>query len=150
MCIWAGKIPPTAQAGSLNMERIMKKNITGKEAIKFSSTEKIGFSAAAQVACVFKFAENGEIVSVTVGGEKCRNWQMHETGCFPASVRALKNCKKSGEGLDILTVRINGEIVVLALDEAKEHDIKETGFKKVGGKWVPDDVDTIAEQSAEA
>lgn len=30
MCAWAGKIPPTALAGSLNMERIMKKVIDGK------------------------------------------------------------------------------------------------------------------------
>ena len=131
---------------------IMKKITNGQAAIKFSATEKIGFSAAAQIAGVVKFAKDGAIVSVTVGGEKCRNWTLHETGCFPASARALANCKKSGSGIDILTVRMNGEIVVLALDEAKERGIKETGFKKVGGKWVPDDVDTIAEQpqSAEA
>lgn len=105
--------------------------------IEISATEKVWFSDGAQIACVVEVAENGAVTSVTVGGETCSS-RMNASECYPASKRALANCKKSGMGTDILTVVIDGQIVILAIDEAKEHGIKETGLKKVDGKWVPD------------
>ena len=105
--------------------------------IEISTSEKVWFSDGAQIACVVEVAENGAVTSVTVGGESCSS-RMNVAECYPASKRALANCKRSGMGTDILTVVIDAQIVVLALDEAKEHGIKETGLKKVNGKWVAD------------
>lgn len=106
--------------------------------IEISATEKVWFSPGAQIACVVEVSPSGAIVSVTVGGESSTAREMDAYDCYPASARALANCKKSGIGTDILTVVLDGQIVVLAIDEAKEHRIKETGLRKVNGKWVPD------------
>ena len=108
------------------------------EPIEISATEKIWFSPGAHIACVVEVAENGSIVSVTVSGEASSPRAIDASDCYPASARALENCKKSGSGTDILTVVLNGQIIVLAIDEAKEHGIKETGLKKVDGEWVAD------------